>query len=79
MDSYITASANAVQSFRGLIAQVLNEQDVPHVHSRQVSIANLVSVANRHVSSAEDVDKVVAEIRSRLLAELKDGDELNLY
>ena len=44
MDSYITASANAVQSFRDLIAQVLNERDVPHVHSRQVSIANLVSV-----------------------------------
>ena len=88
MDAFITASANAVQNFRGLVAQVLNERDDDTtddggndtiVRSRQVSIANLVSVANRRVSSAEDVDKVVAEIRSRLLAELKDGDELNLY
>lgn len=87
MDSYITASANAISNFRNMITLVLNErdddepydEDDPPVHSKQVSIANLISVANRRVSSVEDVDKVLAEIRSRLLAELNDSDELNLY
>ena len=87
MDSYITASANAISNFRNMITLVLNErdddepydEDDPPVHSKQVSIANMISVANRRVTSVEDVDKVLAEIRSRLLAELKDSDELNLY
>ena len=86
MDSYITASANAISNFRSMITLVLNErddepynEDDPPVHSKQVSIANLISVVNRRIASAEDVDKVLAEIRSRLLAELKDSDELNLY
>ena len=87
MDSYITASGNAVNNFRSLIAQVMAERDDddqesdddPPIRTRQVSISSLVSVVNRRVSSAEDVEKVVAEIRKRLLGELKDSDELNLY
>ena len=78
MDSYLTASGNSVSSFRRFIGQVMAEGGSKPVRSKRVSIINLVPVANKKVTSAADVDKVLDAIRTRLLAELKDNDELNL-
>ena len=78
MDSYLTASGNSVSSFRRFIGQVMAEGGSKPVRSKRVSIINLVPVANKKVTSATDVDKVLDTIRTRLLAELKDNDELNL-
>ena len=77
MDSYLTASGNSVSSFRRFIGQVMNEGGKA-VRSKRVTIIDLVPVANKKVTSEADVDKVLDAIRTRLLAELKENDELNL-
>lgn len=79
MDSYITASANSLSGFRKFVAQVLSEGAVHPIRSKKVSIIDCIPVANKKVSSAADVDKVLAAIKAKLLAELKDNDELNLH
>ncbi len=78
LDSYITASANSVSEFRRFIAKVLAEGNDTAVRSKRVSVIDCIPVANKKVSSADDVDKVVNAIRTKLLAELKENDELNL-
>ncbi len=78
MDAYITASGSSVGNFRRFIAQVLIENGGGSVRSKRVSIIDLVPVANKKVTSPADVDKVLDVIRNRLLAELKENDELNL-
>ena len=78
MDSYITASGSSVSSFRRFIGQVMSEGGGRQVRSKRVTIIDLVPVANKKVTSAADVDKVLDAIRSRLLAELKENDEINL-
>jgi hypothetical protein len=78
MDSYITASSNSVSSFRKFVGQVLSEGAVKPVRSKKVSIIDCIPVANKKVTSEVDVDKVLEAIRKKLLAELKDNDELNL-
>ncbi len=78
MDSYITASSNSVSSFRKFIGQVLSECAVKPVHTKKISIIDCIPVANKKITSAADVDKVLEAIKKKLLAELKDNDELNL-
>ena len=78
MDSYLTASSNSLGSFRRFISQVMNEGSKQQLRSKRVTIIDLVPVANKKVTSSADVEKVLDAIRSRLLDELKDNDELNL-
>ena len=78
LDSYLTASANSVSEFRRFIAKVLAEGNGKAVRSKRVSVIDCIPVANKKVASANDVDKVVNAIRTKLLAELKENDELNL-
>ena len=78
LDSYLTASANSVSEFRRFIAKVLAEGNGKAVRSKRVSVIDCIPVANKKVASADDVDKVVNAIRTKLLAELKENDELNL-
>ena len=78
MDSYITASGNSVSSFRRFVGQVLSQGSVTPVRSKKISIIDCIPVANKKIASAEDVDKVLEAIKKKLLAELKDNDELNL-
>lgn len=78
MDSYITASASSVSSFRRFIALVISEGRGTPARSKRISIIDCIPVANKKVVSAEDVDKVLLAIRNKLLAELKDNDELDL-
>lgn len=83
MDSYITASNNSVRNFRSFITTVINEGNggtsVVTLRTKKVSVIDSIPVANKKVKTKEDVDRVVAAIKERLLKELDDNDELNLY
>ena len=82
MDSYITASSTSVRTFRSFITQVMNEGtggDIPVIRTKKVSIIDSIPVANKKVKTTEDVDRVVTAIKQKLLRELEDNDELNLY
>ena len=78
MDSYITASGNSVSSFRRFVSQVLSEGGGKSVRSKKVSVIDCIPVANKKITSAEDVEKVLEAIKKRLLSELNDNDELTL-
>ena len=78
MDSYITASGNSVSSFRRFVSQVLSEGGGKSVRSKKVSVIDCIPVANKKITSAEDVEKVLEAIKRRLLSELNDNDELTL-
>lgn len=78
MDSYINASGNSVSIFRRFIGQVLSEGKSTPVRSKKVSVIDCIPVANKKITSAEDVEKVLEAIKKRLLSELNDNDELTL-
>ena len=78
MDSYITASGNSVSSFRRFVSQVLSEGGGKSVRSKKISVIDCIPVANKKITSAEDVEKVLEAIKKRLLSELNDNDELTL-
>ena len=78
MDSYITASGNSVSSFRRFVSQVLSEGGSKSVRSKKVSVIDCIPIANKKITSAEDVEKVLEAIKKRLLSELNDNDELTL-
>jgi nucleoside-triphosphatase THEP1 len=78
MDSYITASGNSVISFRRFVSQVLSEGGSKSVRSKKVSVIDCIPIANKKITSAEDVEKVLEAIKKRLLSELNDNDELTL-
>ena len=79
MDSYITASNSSVSGFRKFITSVLNEGTDTPVRSKRVSIIECVPAASKKVTSVEDVEKVLDAIRTRLLEELKNNDEVDLH
>ena len=80
MDQYITSSQTTVQKFRAFIGMVISQStsSTPVRRSKKVRIIECVPVANKKIASAMDIDKVVNAIRDKLLAELKDNDEINL-
>ena len=79
IDSYITASNNSVSEFRKFISYVLNDDTINHlVKSKHISIIECVPVASKKVTSEADVEKVLDAIRTRLLVELKNNDEVDL-
>ncbi len=77
LDSYLTASTNTVRDFKKFIAKVMAESG-DTTRSKRITVIDCIPVANKKVTSADDVDKVVNAIRTKLLAELKENDELNL-
>ena len=79
MDAYITASNSSVSGFRKFIASLMNEGTVAPVRSKRVSIIGCVPVASKKITSSDDIDKVLDAIRTKLLAELKENDEVDLY
>ena len=78
MDSYLNASNNSVRDFRRFLAGVMNEGMVTSVRSKRVRVIDCVPVANKKIKTVADVDKVVTEIKQKLLNELNDNDEINL-
>ena len=79
MDSYITASSSSVSSFRKFITSVMSEGAPTPVRSKRVSIIECVPAASKKVTSADDVEKVLDAIRTKLLAELENNDEVDLH
>jgi hypothetical protein len=79
MDSYITASSSSVSGFRKFITSVMNEGTKTPVRSKRISIIECVPAASKKVTSADDVEKVLDAIRSKLLAELENNDEVDLH
>ena len=79
MDSYIRASSSAVSGFREFIASVMRKDTSTTVRSKRVSIIECVPAVSKKVTSAEDVEKVLDAIRTKLLAELETNDEVNLH
>lgn len=79
MDSYITASSSSVSGFRKFITSVMNEGTPTPVRSKRISIIECVPAANKKVTSADDVEKVLDAIRAKLLAELESNDEVDLH
>ena len=78
MDAYITASSNTVYNFRKFIASVINDGS-KSVRTKRVSIIECIPAANKIVTSAADVEKVLNAIRTKLLAELERNDEIDLH
>ena len=79
MDSYITASGSSVSSFRKFISSVMSEGVPTPVRSKRVSIIECVPAASKKVTSADDVEKVLDAIRTKLLAALENNDEVDLH
>lgn len=79
MDSYITASSSSVSAFRKFITSVMAEGTPTTVRSKRISIIECVPAASKKVTSADDVEKVLDAIRTKLLAELEQNDEVDLH
>ena len=78
MDSYITASNSSVSGFRKFITEVMNEGSQRQVRRKRVTVIDCIPAASKKVTSPAEVDKVVDAIRTKLLEELKNNDEINL-
>ena len=78
MDSYVTASANNLSGFRTYISSVITEGNKKTIKSKRVRIVDCIPTVDKKISSKEDIEKILGEIREKLLAELADNDELNL-
>ncbi len=79
MDSYITASSSSVFGIRKFIMSVMTEGTSTTVRSKRISIIECVPAASKKVTSADDVEKVLDAIRTKLLAELEQNDEVDLH
>lgn len=78
MDSYVTASANNLSGFRTFISVVLSEGGGSPVRSKRVRIIDYVPAVSRKVKIASDIDGVLDIIREKIIADLKDNDEIDL-
>ena len=78
MDSYVTSSESAVKKYREFIAQMLVSTADVQLKRKSVRMIEYVPIANKKVRDESDVNKVVDAIRNKLLADLKDCDEIDL-
>ena len=78
IEAYITSSHSQFEKFREVIATAIIDGTKPNTRSKRVKIIECVPVANKKIKSADDVDKVLAAIKDKLLKELGDSDEINL-
>ncbi|MGS0973159.1 MAG: BREX system P-loop protein BrxC [Candidatus Izemoplasmataceae bacterium] len=79
LDSYTFASQRELKGFKDYIFSVINKkQSEPTSVIKRIKIINYVPVANKKVTSIADVDKVIDEIREKLVRALDEADELDL-
>ena len=78
IEAYITSSHSQFEKFREVIATAIIDGTKPNTRSKRVKIIECVPVANKKIKSADDVEKVLAAIKDKLLKELGDSDEINL-
>lgn len=77
LDQYVTSSNSNVEGFRRLILTLIVKAE-PGKKTKRISLSSLVPVANKKITSKEDVEVVVEDIKKRLLEELKDTDEISI-
>lgn len=77
LDQYITSSSNNVEGFKRFIASLLI-QVAPDIKTKQLKLSSLVPTALKKIATKEDVEKVIENIKKRLIEELKDSDEIEI-
>jgi energy-coupling factor transporter ATP-binding protein EcfA2 len=77
-DSYIYASRKNVENFKDKITEIINRGGGGGGRTKRVRLINTISVANKKIKTQEDIDKVVKEIKEKLVEELNSSDELDL-
>jgi hypothetical protein len=50
----------------------------PGRKTKHIKLSSLVPVANKKITTLEDINKVVTDIKDRLQEELKDTDEISI-
>jgi len=86
IDAYVSASNREVKGFKSFIYEIIHRQQGlaggttqgPERVVKRVKVANFIPVANKKVTNKADIDKVVNEIKEKLIQALNDADELNL-
>ena len=82
----MSASNREVKGFKSFIYEIIHRQQGPAGGTTQgpervvkrVKVANFIPVANKKVTTKADIDKVVNEIKEKLIQALDDADGLNL-
>lgn len=77
LDQYMTSSTSNLDGFRRLIQSLL-APSTPGRRTKHIKLSSLVPVANKKITTHEDINKVVADIKERLEEELKDTDEISI-
>jgi len=77
LDQYITSSNGNVEGLRRLIKSLITKHE-PDRKIKTIKLSSLVPIANKRITSKEDVNKVVEDIKKRLLEELTDTDEISI-
>jgi hypothetical protein len=77
LDQYLTSSSSNVEGFKTLIASLIAKSPTGK-KTKNIRISSLIPVANKKITSSQDVDKVIENIKKQLLMELSNNDELNL-
>jgi DNA repair exonuclease SbcCD ATPase subunit len=77
LDQYMTSSTSNLEGFRRLILSLL-ASSTPGRRTKHIKLASLVPVANKKITTHEDIKKVVADIKERLEEELQDTDEISI-
>lgn len=77
LDQYVTSSTSNVEGLKRLIANSLIVSTLGK-KTKTIRLSSLVPVANKKITSSIDIDKIVEDIKKRLLDELKDTDEINI-
>ena len=88
LDSYVLSSQTTVKGFKKFIQGVLAENDGPTnstdssnppkpVRRKSVRVIDCVPTAKKKIKTQEDIDSVVAYIKTELEKALSSNDELN--
>jgi len=77
LDQFMTSSTNNLEGFRRFI-QTLFIKNEPGRKTKHIKLSSLVPVANKKITTLEDINKVVTDIKDRLQEELKDTDEISI-
>jgi hypothetical protein len=77
LDQYITASAKNVEIFKKIVENLFLKAGSPK-RIKQIKLSSLISVANKKISSVKDIEKIIEDIKNRLLEELKNTDEISI-
>ena len=64
LDQYMTSSTNNLDGFRRLIQSLVAKND-PDKKTKHIKLSSLVPVANKKISSQEDINKVISDIKER--------------